>query len=155
MTDKDKIAFKDALKQFCTTLVEQRIQTAKALIDNAQQAANNEEKSSAGDKYETARAMGHLEKDMHTRQMLENIKELAGLQQVTAHTLYHTVVTGAFIQCTGIAVFIAAGAGRQVFNGKAILFLSPGAPLAKLIMGKTAGHRFMFNGAENIIEEVF
>jgi hypothetical protein len=39
------------------------------MMESAQQSANSEEKSSAGDKYETSRAMGHLEKDMHARQL--------------------------------------------------------------------------------------
>ncbi len=155
MADVEKIAFKESLKQFCKTLIEQRIQTTKALIDNAQQAANNEEKSSAGDKYETARAMGHLDKDMHTRQLLENIKELANLRDVNAHTLYNFANTGAFIQCTGMSLFIAAGAGKQLFNGQTVLFLSPAAPLAKLVMHKKAGEHFLFNGKDMVIEDVF
>jgi hypothetical protein len=155
MTREEKIAFKDSLKQFCQTLIEQRIQTTKALIDNAQQAANSEEKSSAGDKYETARAMGHLEKDMHTRQLMENVKELAGLQNINTHEIYSTVTTGAFVQCSSISLFIAAGAGKQVFNGQSVLFLSPGAPLAQLIKNKKAGDSFSFKGVNTIITALF
>ncbi len=155
MTREEKIAFKDSLKQFCQALIEQRIQTTRALIDNAQQAANSEEKSSAGDKYETARAMGHLEKDMHTRQLMENVKELAGLQQVNTHEIYNSITTGAFIQCGTVSLFIAAGAGRQIVNEQPILFLSPAAPLAQLIKHKQKGDSFMFKGAATFIEDVF
>jgi len=155
MTREEKVAFKDGLKQFCKTFIEQRIQTAQALINNAQQAANSEEKSSAGDKYETARAMGHLEKDMHTRQLMENVKELAGLQQVNTHELYDAVTTGAFIRCASVCFFIAAGAGKQLANGSEVVFLSPGAPLAKLVMHKRAGDSFVFKGVAAVIEEVF
>ena len=45
-------------------MIKQRIAAATLAIENAQSAANAEEKSSAGDKYETSRAMSHLEKDM-------------------------------------------------------------------------------------------
>ena len=69
MTAADKILFKNNLKQFCQHTIEQRIAAAKEIIQNVQEAANNEEKSSAGDKYETGRAMGHLQKDMHSRQL--------------------------------------------------------------------------------------
>ncbi|HMC85967.1 MAG TPA: hypothetical protein VKI61_10590 [Chitinophagaceae bacterium] len=69
MTAADKILFKNNLKQFCQLTIEQRIAAAKEIIQNVQEAANNEEKSSAGDKYETGRAMGHLQKDMHSRQL--------------------------------------------------------------------------------------
>jgi len=155
MTREEKLAFKHSLKQFCQAVIEQRIQNGKALIDSAQQAANNEEKSSAGDKYETARAMGHLDKDMHTRQLMENVKELANLQQVNATQVYAGVTTGAYIQCSTTSFFIAAGIGRQVYNGQTIVFLSPGAPLAKLMMGKQAGDSFVFGGSSAVIEDVF
>lgn len=155
MTREEKLAFKHSLKQFCQTLIEERIQTAKALIDSAQQAANSEEKSSAGDKYETARAMGHLDKDMHSRQLMENIKELAALQPVNVTVLYNGVTTGAFVQCAAQSFFIAAGIGRQVYNGQSILFLSPGAPLAKGMHNKQAGDSFMFGTNKLVIEEVF
>jgi len=155
MTRNEKIAFKDSLKQFCITFIQQRIQTTQALINNAQQAANSEEKSSAGDKYETARAMGHIEKDMHTSQLMQHVKELAGLQQVDVHKIYSVATAGAFIQCSSMALFVAAGAGRQLFNGKAVLFLSPGAPLAKLINGKKTGEKFALNGTNIIIDDVF
>ena len=155
MTRADKIAFKDSLKQFCITLVEQRIQNGKALIDNAQQAANSEEKSSAGDKYETARAMGHLEKNMHTRQLVENIKDLANLQLINTHETYDVATAGAFIQCSNISLFIAAGAGKQLFNGEPVLFLSPAAPLAKLVANKKVGDSFIFNGTSAVIADIF
>jgi len=155
MTREEKLAFKHSLKQFCQTIIEQRIQTGKALIDSAQQAANNEEKSSAGDKYETARAMGHLDKDMHTGQLMQNIKELAYLQQVNVTQVYTGVTSGVYIKCSTISFFIAAGIGRQVYKGQAIVFLSPGAPLAKLIMGKQAGDNFVFGNAKMMIEDIW
>ena len=108
MTKEEKIALKDKLKLFCQSVIDQRIQSAKAVINSAQQAANQEEKNSAGDKYETARAMGHLEKDLHTRQLAENLKELAALHAIGTHTLYISVTAGAFIRCNAVSFFIAA-----------------------------------------------
>jgi len=155
MTREEKITFKTNLKQFCQALIEQRIQTTRGLINDAQQAANSEEKSSAGDKYETARAMGHMAKDMHARQLAEHLKELAHLQEVNVTEIYNAVSTGAFVQCSNIALFIAAGAGKQVVDGRQVLFLSPTAPLAQLIKNKKVGDSFMLNGVSMVIEEVF
>lgn len=155
MTREEKLVYKQGLKQFCQALIEQRIATGKALIDNAQQAANSEEKSSAGDKYETARAMGHLDKDMHTRQLMENVRELANLQQINVTNICAGVTAGVFIRCNNARFFIAAGIGKQTVNGEVIVFLSPAAPLAKLMMGKRAGDSFEFAGSKAVIEEVF
>jgi transcription elongation GreA/GreB family factor len=155
MTEQEKIAFKLTLKAAAQALIEQRISNATIAIEQAQQAANNEEKSSAGDKYETARAMGHLEKDMHARQLAENVKELALLHSIPVNTIYPLATAGTFIRCTSISFFIAAGLGKQTIQGGQIIFLSPQAPLAQLIKGKKAGDSFLFNGTEQVISALF
>lgn len=152
---RSKILFKTELKQAALTLIGDRISAAKQAIEQAQQAANQEEKSSAGDKYETARAMGHLQKDMHTRQLGEQIKELATLHAINTDTIYTTAAPGAFIECKDAAFFIAAGMGKQAIQGRTIIFLSPQAPLARMLQGKKAGDQFLFNHIQTTILEVF
>ena len=154
MTNTQKTAFKNRLKQIAIDLIGERIAVTKKAIDNAQQAANSEEKSSAGDKYETSRAMSHLEKDMHAGQMAAHLKELAMLKIINVDIIYDTCSTGAFIQCAHASFFIAAGLGKQLIDEKLIFFLSPHAPLAKLLGNKIPGDHFLFNGADVRIDEV-
>ncbi|WP_258539158.1 hypothetical protein [Chitinophaga oryzae] len=66
----ERIAHKQLLKQHGEQIFLQRIAVTQRAMDEAQAAANQESKSSVGDKYETARAMSHMEKDMHARQLL-------------------------------------------------------------------------------------
>ncbi|MEV4885345.1 hypothetical protein MRBLMN1_003882 [Chitinophaga ginsengisegetis] len=148
MTSQEKIAFKTRLKQAGLQLISERIAMAKSAGDSAQEAANSEDKSSAGDKYETGRAMGHLEKDMYARQQAENVKELARLQEVNTGSIYTTPQTGALVQCAEQSFFIAAGLGRQLIDEQTIFFLSPYTPLAKLLLSKKTGDRFLFNKKE-------
>ncbi|HUP14404.1 MAG TPA: hypothetical protein VM187_19410 [Niastella sp.] len=155
MTKTEKITFKQRLKQAGITVIEQRVAAAQQLMQEAQQSANQEGKSSAGDKYETARAMGHLQKDMYARQFAEQAKERAALQAVNVDTLYEHVSTGSYIQCEKNAFFIAAGLGKQEIEGKMIFFLSPQAPLALLIQHKKVGDHFVFNNTHTIIVELF
>lgn len=155
MNKAEKIIFKNRLKQFCYNILEQRIEAAKLVIKNAQQSANNEEKNSAGDKYETGRAMGHLERDMHARQLTENLKELSTLYAIYTETIYNHATGGAFLRCGGISFFIATGLGKQTVDGVTILFLSPNAPLAQLLEHKKEGERFLFNKKNIAIEEIY
>ena len=157
MTDAEKIVFKDKLKKWGLDLISQRIATANAAMDQAQEAANSEEKSSAGDKYETGRAMGHLQKEMHARQLAESLKDLAALQAIPIEPLSKEGRPGAFLQADNIGFFISAGLGKQLMEGegRTILFLSPLAPLAKLLQGKKAGDEIPFNKVLVNIQEVF
>ena len=155
MTRAEKIAFKHTLKQAGLAIIEQRIAAARSLMDDAQQAANGEEKSSAGDKYETSRAMGHLQKDMHARQLAEQAKELAALHAVNVDLLYDTVATGAVIESEKAAFFVAAGLGKLTIAGKIVFFLSPQAPLAQQLQHKKAGDHFVFNTLRTIIVDLY
>lgn len=155
MDHVEKIAFKQRLKRSALDAIGQRITASREAIDQAQHAANQEEKSSAGDKYETGRAMGHLQKDMHARQLAESMKELAALHAVQTDVLYSAAGVGAFVQAEGIAFFIAAGLGRQQHEGRTILFLSPQAPLAKVLQNKKQGDTIIFQGTNVCIVEIF
>lgn len=155
MTTHPKIAFKNQLKGFGEQIIEQRITVAKTLIADAQEAANSEEKSSAGDKYETARAMSQLEKEMHTKQLAQQVKELALLHEVKVDVIYDVAHTGACIECPEMIFFIAAGLGKQTIDGKLVVFLSPHAPLAKLLHHKKAGDSFVFNNVQTNILDVY
>jgi hypothetical protein len=155
MDNAQKIAFKNQLKRWALDTIGERITASRAAIDQAQQAANQEEKSSAGDKYETGRAMGHLQKDMYGRALAESIKELATLHAVKTDALYTVPGPGAFVRAEGMAIFIAAGLGKQQWEGQTIFFLSPIAPLARALHDKKPGDSVVFNGAAILILEIF
>ncbi|PSL32018.1 hypothetical protein [Chitinophaga ginsengisoli] len=155
MTREEMITFKTRLKKTGELLITERITIAKSAVDSAQEAANSEDKSSAGDKYETGRAMGHLEKDMYARQLAENIRELDKLQKVNTDIVYTTAQTGALVKCQQYAFFIAAGLGKQVIDDQIIFFLSPDAPLAKLLLHKKAEDTFLFNKVDMVIVEIY
>jgi transcription elongation GreA/GreB family factor len=155
MTRQELIAFKTRLKKAAELLITERIAMAKSAVDSAQEAANSEDKSSAGDKYETGRAMGHLEKDMFARQLAENIRELDKLQKVNTDTIHTTAQTGALVRCRAYSFFIAAGLGKQVIDDQTIFFLSPDAPLSKLLLHKKEGDSFLFSKMDMLILEIY
>ena len=155
MDDLQKKAFKASLKQFALDLISTRIEAARQQAAQAQEAANQEEKSSAGDKYETSRAISQGQKDLHSRQQAEHARELATLRQIKVDTLYSSAVAGAFVQCADISFFIAAGLGKQQLHDQTILFLSPAAPLAKALYQKKTGDSFVFNGRTLLILGIF
>jgi len=131
-----------------------RIQTAERAMKRAQEAAQGEEKSSAGDKYETARAMSQLERDMNARQLDQALKEMALLEKLDIQSK-STVMNGAAIKSTEQLYFIALGLGKVEFEGEACIFLSPSSPLGNEMMGKKSGDSVTWNGQTIAIVEVF
>src|SRR5688572_1733287 len=65
---------KQQLYDHCQAYLSQRIETAREAMSDAQAAANDETKSSAGDKYETGRAMAQLEIEKNSVQLAESVR---------------------------------------------------------------------------------
>jgi len=155
MTEQQKIKFKNKLKQAGIGIIQRRVDVAKAAVNDAQDGANSEEKSSAGDKYETGRSMGHLEIDMHGRQLAEIQKELTNLQGVEINKVHESATIGTYIKTKNDSFFIAAGLGKQKVEDDTIFYLSPLAPLAKILIGKKVGDHFVFNEKKTIIVDLY
>lgn len=155
MNEPKKIDYKRRCKQVCVQVLEERIANTKQAIENAQAAANSEEKSSAGDKFETSRAMSHLEKDMHSKQLLAHMTDMAALSNVNCHQLHQKIGLGSFVIANQQKYFIAIGVGKQNVEGESVYMLSPVAPLAQKMWQRKQSETFMFNNKTFTIEEVF
>lgn len=155
MTAPEKIIYKTKLKQHCIAVIEQRVANSQHAMQGAQDAANEEEKSSAGDKYETARAMSHLQKDMHAKQLEANRQDLAAVAAINCEILYDAVHPGSVVICEDASFFIAAGLGKISFEGKELYLLSPQAPVAALLFNKKKGDSILFNNRTFLISDLF
>jgi transcription elongation GreA/GreB family factor len=145
---------KAALREKCVTIIQERIAGLIAGMADAQAAANEETKSSAGDKYETARAMSQLEKDMLARQLAENKKELAAMMELETEGDHEIARAGSLVSCKDMDFFILGGLGKMVFQDVTVFVISPNAPLAQSLMGKRTGDSFLFNRQTMEIREI-
>jgi len=155
LTNEEKIKFKQQIKEACINLLLQRIETASQAMLLAQESANESEKSSAGDKYETSRAMGQLERDMNAKQLEEAKRELVLLQSIDVTKIYEHVRNGAFVICGPLSFFVATGLGTVMLDNKKIVVLSPNAPLALQMIGKKKGNSFSMNATIFQITDIF
>ena len=140
--------------EHCKILILQRIAESQKAMLSAQDAANNEEKSSAGDKYETGRAMGHLERDRNAQQAAKAQEELLSLQKIDLQLKHTSVKTGALVNTTQGLLFVAIGIGNITINQHKVIVLSPLSPLSVLIKGKKTGDSYMLNGVKHTIKKI-
>lgn len=138
---------KPALHAACLAYVQRRLAAARAGMAAAQESSNSETKSSAGDKYETGRAMAQQERDRHAAQLHEAQKLLADLQKINPELPSNAVRTGA-LAATSLGLFyVSISAGRLVAaDGREFMAVSAVAPLAVALSGKRAGETVVFNG---------
>lgn len=138
----------------CREHVESRIDISKQSMEYAQQAANEEEKSSAGDKYETGRAMMQIERDKAARQLDEALKLRSTLDQIQNHSNMTTVGLGSLVITPTKKIFVSIGIGKLNLDGDEFLIVAPGSPLGKALMGLKQKDQVVFNNETLVIEEL-
>ena len=145
---------KQQLFEHCKTILLMRIADGEKAMQDAQEAANSEGKSSMGDKYETGRAMSQLARDMSAKQVFENKQELINLLKLENTKTDKTIIQGSVVLANGKMFYIAVGLGVINFKGIQITVLSPKAPLAQHMLGKKAGDFFELNKKQFVIEKI-
>jgi hypothetical protein len=145
---------KEKLIQYVKNYLDQRIENAKAAMEAAQESANNESKSSAGDKYETSRAMGHLDREMHGRMYLQAQQERQLIERLDDTIIYKKGALGALMKTTMGVFFLSVSIGQVEMEGQKFMIISPQSPIGALLMGKMVGDSFSFRGKGTVILEV-
>lgn len=154
MPTDDPIRIKQILLTHCRKVVEERITSAKQAIRMAQESANEESKSSAGDKYETGRAMAQVEIEKGSGQLAEANKIKQALGQVPVNASSPIIQSGSLVYTNQGNYFIAVPAGKVDAAGVAWYVISSASPIGANLMGKRAGDAFPFNRKEMRIERV-
>lgn len=155
MTTAEKLSFKNDLKRFAIAHLESRIRFAQEALDRAQEAANEEGKSSMGDKYEVGRAMGQLDSEMYGHQLEENNRDLLHVHQADVDVIYNVASNGSVVMTDAQVFFIAVGLGIQKVGDKSVAFISLNSPLGHAFAGKKSKDEVSFNGKTYRVMEIF
>lgn len=129
----------------CEEFVKNRILFFEEAIANAQSSANEEGKSSAGDKYETGRAMMQLEIEKNTT----HLAEAYGLKE-TIYKLERCISKdytdfGNLIHTSNGFYYIAISIGPVQIDGQNIYVVSTNSPIGKALVGRKKNDVVEFN----------
>lgn len=110
----------------------------------AQEAANEETKSSAGDKYETGRAMAQLEIEKGSVRLAEARKLKVALSQISRPMDSGVVRLGSLVVTDQGKYFLAVPVGRLEIDGVEWFVISPASPIGTALMGARLGQQINF-----------
>ena len=120
----------------------------------AQESANQEDKSSAGDKYETGRAMAQLEIEKASGQLAEANKLKQALEHIHADASGPIVKPGSLVITNQGSYFISIAAGKLTVDGETWFAISASSPLGATLMGRKEGDVVMMMLKEIVVERV-
>lgn len=136
---------KRRLYEYCQQLVSDQIASAQAELKKLQVMEGEETKSSAGDKYETSRAMLFLEKEKIAGRLAEAHKKQKALSQLSVGKTSETIAIGSLVKTDKGLFFIATSLGRLVVEGAEAYAISPVSPIGRALSSKKQGQQATFN----------
>ena len=139
----------------CFEYVAQRVDTSKQAMKYAQDSANTEEKSSAGDKYETGRAMAQIERDKAAHQLEEALKLKSIVSQINPEFINSKVNLGSLVITESVRFYIAISVGKITIDGRDYLIVAVASPIGQLLLNLKVGDQFTFNKQLHVIEEIY
>jgi hypothetical protein len=139
------------LIKVCENYVEVRISRALAGIKDLDEALKMESKSSAGDKYETGRAMIHIEVD----KLLLQLEQYKGLKKTLTlagqNPNLGIIGFGSVVKTSAANYFISIPAGEILLENEKFYAIGINSPIAQALLGKKEKENFSFNGNTNQI----
>ncbi len=151
---------KKILHEKCIELIENNINILQQSINTAQQTANEDTKSSAGDKYETTRAMMQIEIESNMKRLAEARKTQKILNEIIFHTDYtnqntnQNIVLGSIVITDKGTFFMSIGIGQMLIENEKYFVISPDSPIGSLLMNKKINEKIVFNTKEFIILDI-
>lgn len=145
---------KATVLQAATQQLRTRLHQLETDLKHLRQDQANETKSSAGDKYETARAMAQQEIDKLLRQKHETETQLQFLRSIDPGKTLSSAVPGALLHTTQGIFFLTIPLGKLSTPEGICWCLSPQSPLGQVLLGTHPGDVRSWQGKEIRVEGV-
>ncbi|NOQ70835.1 MAG: 3-oxoacyl-ACP synthase [Crocinitomix sp.] len=146
---------KQKLYNACAAYVSQRVETANNAVVDAQASANSEEKSTAGDKHDTARAMMQLAAEQNAKHLAAAKKLNHGMTLIDPESSNPKIGLGSLVIASNGNFYIAISVGKIELDGTLYFAISPSSPMGQILGGLKKGDETEFNGMKIAIKEVF
>ncbi|WP_075602771.1 GreA/GreB family elongation factor [Saccharicrinis aurantiacus] len=145
---------KAELKTIIGKILNDKILSLSTEIISLKESRDSDSKSSVGDKYETSRAMAHIEIDKHERQ-LNTTKQLGNeMNKINPLKISETVEFGSVVYTSNGNYFIGVAQGKIDLDGESFYAISLASPIGKAMFGKKIGDEIAFNNQNIIIIKI-
>ena len=141
----------------CQTLHDQldhKIAVTQQAIKGAMESRDSNTKSSAGDKYETGRAMMQQELDKLEFQLNQTLQLKQVLSGISTEKKFERVEQGSLVFTNQGVYFMAFGFGKLEITGVLYYIVSLVSPIGQALGGKRIGDMILFQGKKIVLEKI-
>ncbi|MBL0341096.1 MAG: 3-oxoacyl-ACP synthase [Bacteroidetes bacterium] len=151
---KSTKSIKSQLQNQLIAILEGNALVAKTAIASAKESRDNDTKSSAGDKYETGRAMMQIEIENNEMQLLHAMNQMEELSKINFDKDYKKIEFGCLVSTSQGKYYISIGHGKLMIDKDVIYAISLGSPIGALLKNKVVGDKVSFQGRDFTILEI-
>jgi hypothetical protein len=148
-------SLKQKIYEHCIELLDKKAEEVNSALRTVTESANNETKSSVGDKHETARAMMQLEQEKLSKQLIILLEQKAELEKMDITKTPLRVAKGSLVESDKGYLFVSVGLGKVIVEGKTIFAISPESPIGKKLMGLSENETAEMNGVKYLIKKLW
>ncbi|MBB4080548.1 transcription elongation GreA/GreB family factor [Lewinella aquimaris] len=153
MSDLPNIKFQ--LHQACVADTDRRIATLHNILDGINTSRESETKSSAGDKYETGRAMLGREEAQANRQLLQVMEDRRTLAALKLQSSEGRVTQGSLVVTQHGSYYLSVGLGKVRLGEQVYFCISVQSPIGQAFLNRGIGETVSCNGITHTIEGIF
>lgn len=135
-------------------LLQDKIDVYERLLDSLTTDAQNDAKSSAGDKHETTLSKLHIEQEKIAIKLKEAYVQLQQINKIDASKKANQVVNGSLVVTNHVTVLIGTALPKITVNNQSVFAISSQSPLGVQLMGKTTRATFQVNQVTYTIEAI-
>ncbi len=150
----DLTALKHQVFNQLQKLVQEKISQAEQAVAAAIEARDGETKSSAGDKFETGRAMMQLEQQRHEVQLSKAFQLSADLERLDMEASYSIVAPGALVQTERGIYFMSIGMGKVTIDSQTVYCISIQSPIGQALLHQKKEGIILFQNNSLTIMEI-
>lgn len=143
--------FKQKILSQYQVLLQDKIDIYQDLIHSLTEDAQNDAKSSAGDKHETTLSKLHIEQEKIANKLKEALEQQAILSKLDIDQVSNNVILGSLVKTNHLTVFVSTALPKITVDNQAIFAISPQSPLGLQLMHKTVNSEFPVN---NVIYKI-
>ena len=146
--------FKQKILSHYQILLQDKIDIYQDLILSLTEDAQNDAKSSAGDKHETTLSKLHIEQEKIANKLKEALEQQVILSKLDITQVSNNVVLGSLVITNHLTVFVCTALPKTTYDNQTIFAISPQSPLGIQMMHKTIQAEFLVNQVNYKILEI-
>lgn len=146
--------FKQNILSKYQTLLQDKIDVYQDLIDSLTDDAQNDAKSSAGDKHETTLSKLHIEQEKIANKLKEALEQQAVLLKLDINQISDKVILGSLVKTNHLTVFVSTALPKITVDNHTVFAISPQSPLGTQLIGKNTNSEFLVNNVSYKILEI-